>query len=470
MAASATPHRLALVLRPPPPSSSSLSGDGVFLLSKQRRPPKFGEEEYDSFVDSDLWDLPNCDLSRGSSGSGRFAVNDVGKVDLSLLDVDSALIKALAEVDLEIDDLEGWRYRKSVQEPEFGPGLPITTVFVEGIVVSRIKSLPESCKWLSIRECLEWLLQVKPGADRIGILSVLGVIGDSMPRAKFHVPPTLGYQEYPPGVVNIPMVSKTAPPFSTTNLVVFAPDGSSHDTVEGGFVACGDALIVDPGCKSQHHEELGEIVATLPRKLVVFVTHHHGDHVAGLSVIQRCSPDAIILAHKNTIRRIQKDIGSLHYISLSGDEDVIIGGQPLRVIFAPGHTDGHMALLDISTNSLIVGDHCLGQGSAVLDLDSGGNVADYYNTTYNFMDLSPHAIIPMHGRVNLWPNNLLCGYLRNRRKREGDILKAIEAAMNVRVHVEHLAQLEKLPKGFSMEAFQESVLESVEKMGKFRTN
>lgn len=25
-----------------------------------------------------------------------------------------------------------------------------------------------------------------------------------------------------------------------------------------------------------------------------------------------------------------------------------------------GHTDSHMALLDVSTNSLIVGDHCVG--------------------------------------------------------------------------------------------------------------
>ncbi|MBA0730802.1 hypothetical protein Golax_023104 [Gossypium laxum] len=83
----------------------------------------------------------------------------------------------------------------------------------------------------------------------------------------------------------------------------------------------------------------------------------------------------------------------------------------------------------------------------------------------------------MHGRVNLWPKNMLCGYLKNRRSREESILKAIEngaetlfdivanvysgvdrslwtaAASNVRLHVDHLDQQKKLPKGFSMENF-----------------
>ncbi|RVW48563.1 hypothetical protein CK203_088458 [Vitis vinifera] len=51
-----------------------------------------------------------------------------------------------------------------------------------------------------------------------------------------------------------------------------------------------------------------------------------------------------------------------------------------------GHTDGHMALLHIKTNSLIVGDHCVGNYSAnesagffqswkcILDVTSGGNM------------------------------------------------------------------------------------------------
>ncbi|CAN0876187.1 Beta-lactamase-like protein 2 homolog [Linum grandiflorum] len=143
-----------------------------------------------------------------------------------------------------------------------------------------------------------------------------------------------------------------------------------------------------------------------------------------------------------------------------------------------GHTDGHLALLHVNSHSLIVGDHCVGQGSAVLDITAGGNMTDYFQSTYRFIDISPHTLIPMHGRVNLWPKNMLCGYLKNRRSREASILKAIEmgnktlidivanvyskvdrsfwipAASNVRLHVAHLADRGKLPQGFSVERFE----------------
>lgn len=223
---------------------------------------------------------------------------------------------------------------------------------------------------------------------------------------------------------------------------------------------------------------------------MVFVTHHHPDHVDGLSVIQKTNPDAILLAHENTMHRIGKDDWSLGYTSVVGGEKISVGGQRLQVIFAPGHTDGHMALLHINTHALIVGDHCVGQGSAVLDVFSGGNMADYFRTTYQFLELSPYTLIPMHGRVNMWPKHMLCQYLKNRRDRESSILKAIEnggttlfdlvsaiykevdcglwfvAASNVRLHVEHLAEMHKLPEGFSLETFNRSIAAFGDEMSK----
>ncbi|PWA42334.1 hypothetical protein CTI12_AA547270 [Artemisia annua] len=38
------------------------------------------------------------------------------------------------------------------------------------------------------------------------------------------------------------------------------------------------------------------------------------------------------------------------------------------------HTYGHLALLHDSIYSLIMGDHCVGQGSAFLDINSGVNM------------------------------------------------------------------------------------------------
>lgn len=47
---------LAVIIRNP-------SNDDEFLLAKQNQPPKFNDPEYDSYQDSDLWDLPSAQLS-----------------------------------------------------------------------------------------------------------------------------------------------------------------------------------------------------------------------------------------------------------------------------------------------------------------------------------------------------------------------------------------------------------------------
>ncbi|KAJ4709907.1 Metallo-beta-lactamase superfamily protein [Melia azedarach] len=464
-----------------------------FLLLKQTPPPKFNEEEYDSYVDSDLWDLPltKLNLAEGEKSETTISIQGSEQIDCRKFDVDSALVQVLGQVGFGVRDGGEWRLWKCVEEPEFGPGLPVHTVYIMGKLLDGNQTLQEGCKWMSTQSCLNWLVDVKPGTDRVGPLICVGLLEDSVHCRKWKVPPTLRYQEYPPGVMLVPMQSRTAKPFLTTNLIVFAPDTASDDDGNHRFVAHGEALIVDPGCRSAFHEELSKVVASLPRKLIVFVTHHHRDHVDGLSIIQNCNPDAILLAHENTMRRIRKDDWSLGYTSVSGEEEICVGGQRLTVVFAPGHTDGHVALLHASTHSLIVGDHCVGQGSAILDITSGGNMSDYFKSTYKFMELSPHALIPMHGRVNLWPKHMLCRYLKNRRSREAAILKAIEngaetlfdivadvysgvdrsfwipAASNVRLHVDHLAEQNKLPKAFSLESFSSSLVVFSEKVGIF---
>ncbi|XP_061346143.1 uncharacterized protein LOC133291829 isoform X2 [Gastrolobium bilobum] len=481
-------HRLALIIQNP-------SNDDEFLLVKQSRPPKFQDEEYDSFVDSDLWDLPSAQLNPLQAEleppfEVEIADSHSEEVNLREFDIRSALNEVFRQIGFGAVEGTEWKFYKYAKEAAFGPGLPVNTVFIVGKLIAEDKDFRDSYKWMSVQSCLNWLLEVKPQGDRVGPLVVVGLINDTSVSTKWKVPPAINYQEYPPGVILIPMGSRTAKPFCTTNLVVFAPENVPNDSEDNNFIACGDALIIDPGCLSAFHGELKKVVAALPRRLVVFVTHHHRDHVDGLSVIQKCNPDATLLAHENTMHRISRGDWSLGYTSVTGDEDIYIGGQRLKVIFAAGHTDGHMALLHVNTHSLIVGDHCVGQGSALLDVTSGGNMTEYFQTTYKFLELSPHALIPMHGRVNLWPKQMLCGYLKNRRSREANILKAIDggaktlfdivayvycdvdrrawiaASSNVRLHVDHLAQQHKLPKDFSLETYNSSLAAFADNVGK----
>lgn len=64
------------------------------------------------------------------------------------------------------------------------------------------------------------------------------------------------FQEYPTGVILIPMGSRTAKPFHTTNLVVFAPENVPNASKDNQLIVYGDALIVDPGCLSKFHGEV----------------------------------------------------------------------------------------------------------------------------------------------------------------------------------------------------------------------
>ncbi|KAJ0962690.1 hypothetical protein J5N97_027812 [Dioscorea zingiberensis] len=473
----ATAYRLAAVIK-------AAAGDD-FLVVRQAPPPSLPEEEYRSYVDTDLWDLPSAPLKPLEGGiRSEFFVQGsescLDKLDLGKFDLDSALREVISLAGLATAISKDWMFWKYLEEAEFGPKPLIHTLFILGRMESHVDVLEESCMLMSKENALKLLLEVRPGNDRVGPLVVFGLLPDSAELRKWNPPSTLHYQEYPPGIILAPMASRTLKPFRTTNLVVIVSNNSVDGIEDSSNIFYGDALLMDPGCSSQSHTKLKELVTSLPRKLVVFVTHHHHDHIDGLSVVQQYNPDAILLAHKNTMARIGKAVWSLGYSLISGGERIQIGDQQLEVISAPGHTDGHLALLHISTNSLVVGDHCVGQGSTILDARAGGNMQDYFQTTYNFLKLSPNVVIPMHGRLNLWPKRMLCGYLKHRRDRELSILKAIEggansmsdiiaksypgldqklwipASCNVKLHIDHLALQEKLPKDFSMQKFRAS--------------
>ncbi|RRT75067.1 hypothetical protein B296_00006906 [Ensete ventricosum] len=82
-------YRLVAVIKNP--------SDEDFLVVRQAPPPQLPEEEYRSFVDSDLWDLPSAPLNplRGDRRSetvveGAYSLLD-DDLDLEKFDVDSAL-------------------------------------------------------------------------------------------------------------------------------------------------------------------------------------------------------------------------------------------------------------------------------------------------------------------------------------------------------------------------------------------
>lgn len=88
-------HKLALILKNP-------QDEAEFLLVRQTRPPAFGDEEYDSYVDSDLWDLPSTHLNLLEGDSEcQIPLRDTEscseKINLRKYNIDSALDRVILQ-------------------------------------------------------------------------------------------------------------------------------------------------------------------------------------------------------------------------------------------------------------------------------------------------------------------------------------------------------------------------------------
>ncbi|MDT8998449.1 hydroxyacylglutathione hydrolase [Paucibacter sp. APW11] len=97
------------------------------------------------------------------------------------------------------------------------------------------------------------------------------------------------------------------------------------------------ALVVDPG-------DAAPVLATLQslslRLAGILVTHHHGDHVGGVSTLQQAWPDAAVYAPSAELAsgKIKGE-----YQGLCGGNKLRLLDQELSVIEVPGHTAGHIA-------------------------------------------------------------------------------------------------------------------------------
>ncbi len=126
-----------------------------------------------------------------------------------------------------------------------------------------------------------------------------------------------------------------------------------------GFVSAyvlargGEAAVVDTGTAGSE----GDIAAALERIGLgwdavghVIVTHRHSDHVGGLGpVLQALPPEAIGYAGAEDIPVIP----SPESLVAVADGDDVFG---LTIIATPGHTPGHISVLDEVGGILIAGD------------------------------------------------------------------------------------------------------------------
>ncbi len=102
----------------------------------------------------------------------------------------------------------------------------------------------------------------------------------------------------------------------------------------------------------------------------IVVTHAHDDHVGSLAAVSRSLPGAEVVVPRRDAKLIRGDkagepgepdgrlLGGYPAIDVTIDREVVEGDSvgSLKVIDTPGHTPGHISLLDQRDGVLIAGD------------------------------------------------------------------------------------------------------------------
>ncbi len=109
----------------------------------------------------------------------------------------------------------------------------------------------------------------------------------------------------------------------------------------------GDVGVVDPG-------EAAPVIEYLESKglkpNVIFATHHHGDHIAGIP--------QMLEWHRCKVAGPSKEMGRIENMDILLDEfsAETFGGEPYDVLETPGHTKGHISIHFPESKLLFVGD------------------------------------------------------------------------------------------------------------------
>lgn len=127
------------------------------------------------------------------------------------------------------------------------------------------------------------------------------------------------------------------------------------------LVRSGEAFLVDTGVEgkaSDIESVLSEAGSSWRELGHLILTHKHPDHIGSASAVVERATEAIIYAGAEDIPSIKlsRDIKSV----ADGD---MVGG--LRMIATPGHTPGHMSVLDTASRVLVTGDAVVGDGDKV---------------------------------------------------------------------------------------------------------
>src|SRR5437764_13765725 len=215
--------------------------------------------------------------------------------------------------------------------------------------------------------------------------------------------------EFQRGIVMVPLRTPTLPPATHTNCLLLGDE---------------ELWVVDPG--SPYPEEQATLEKTLAllheegrRAVGVLLTHHHQDHVGGAAQLAR-TLQLPIAATAQTAELLDFRVNRV----LRDGEKLDVGPRGWKCLHLPGHTRGHLCLIEEGSGAVVAGDLVAGIGTVVVDPPEG-DMLDYLASLRRLLQLGPGVIYPAHGPVVPEGVEHLRRYLVHSLERERLVLNAL---------------------------------------------
>ena len=172
-----------------------------------------------------------------------------------------------------------------------------------------------------------------------------------------------------------------------------------------------ETIILDPGCYEDFEKkELTDFIKTNKLKPIAIInTHCHIDHVLGNDYLKKLYdiPLWIPATEKNLLKSVSTyatSMGIQNYQEaqpdkLLSEKDVItFGSDKLEILYAPGHSEGHLMFYHAAEKSLMAGDVIFRESIGRTDLP-GGDFKTLVESIKNQVYTLPEAvkIYPGHG-------------------------------------------------------------------------